>query len=323
MILVLGDLNVDVMAHLSSPIVIGEDCPSRSLSLHCGGVGANVAFALTSFGTRVRLVGCTGKDWFGDYVLSRLAEHGVDVSHVRKSDTAMSGITFIVVGPDGQRTMFGSRGANNEVPGDLGSSLDGVTAVEIAGYAFLNSATAHFAEDLLCLARAKKIWAALDVGSAPSVQVPDVLLRAFRRADTVFANADEALRITGQTDTEQAFTRLEENGCEVVLKLGRQGCQLEIEGRTTVVPPFHVQAVDTTGAGDAFTAAFVSARVWGWPAAECALFANAAGAAATTVTGAGEHMPDIGKIAALLQRSPIASEWDAIRCNAIKHLALR
>lgn len=321
MILVLGDLNVDVMAHLSSPIVIGEDCPSQSLSYHCGGVGVNVAFALTGVGTRVRLVGCTGKDWFGDHVLSQLAERGVDVSHVRKTDSVMSGMMFIAVAPDGQRTIFGSRGANSQVPGNLGPSLNGVTAVEIAGYAFLNSATAHFAEDLLCQALDKKIWAALDVGSAPSLQVPDALLRMAHRANTVFANAGEALRITGQADTEQALTRLEENGCEVVLKLGRQGCQLRIEGRRTVVPPFCVQAVDTTGAGDAFTAAFMSARLWGWPAAECALFANAAGAAATTVMGAGEHMPDIRQIAALLECPQIASEWDGIRCDVIKHLA--
>jgi sugar/nucleoside kinase (ribokinase family) len=323
MILVLGDLNVDVMARLSSPIVVGEDCPSQSLSFHCGGVGVNVAFALAGVGTRVRLVGCTGNDWFGEYVLSQLAERGVDISHVRKADGVMSGMMFIAVGPDGQRTIFGSRGANREVPGNLESSLDGVTAVEIAGYAFLNPSTAHFAEDLLCQARDKKIWAALDIGSAPSQQVPDALLRVVHRANTVFANAGEALRITGQTDTERAFTRLEENGCEVVLKLGRQGCQLRIEGRRTVVPPFCVQAVDTTGAGDAFTAAFMAARLWGWPAAECALFANAAGAAATSVMGAGEHMPDVGQIAALLECSQIAAEWDEIRCDVIEHLTSR
>jgi sugar/nucleoside kinase (ribokinase family) len=321
MILVLGDLNADIMAHLSSPIAIGEDCPSQSLSIHCGGVGVNVAFVLIGLGIRVSLVGCTGRDWFGDHILSQLTQRGVDVSQVRKTDAVMSGMMFIAVAPDGQRTIFGSRGANSEVPAPLGSSLDGVTAVEIAGYAFLNSATATFAEDLLCQAREKHVWSTLDVGSAPSLQIPDALLRMTRNADTVFANADEALRITGQSDLEQAFTRMEENGCEVVIKLGRQGCQLRIGGKRTVVPPFWAQAVDTTGAGDAFIAAFMFARVLEWPVAECALFANAAGAAATTVMGAGENMPDIRQITALLQRSQIASEWDGLRCDVIKHLA--
>jgi sugar/nucleoside kinase (ribokinase family) len=201
MILVLGDLNVDVMAPLSSPIVIGEDCPSPSLSFHCGGVGVNVAFALTGVGARVRLLGCVGKDWFGDHVLRHLAERGVDVSHVRRADGVMSGMMFIAVGPEGQRTIFGSRGANAEVPGDLESSLDGAAAVEIAGYAFLNPATARSAEDLLCQARDKKIWTALDVGSAPSLQVPDALLRIAHRVNTVFANAGEARLITGQADS--------------------------------------------------------------------------------------------------------------------------
>jgi hypothetical protein len=67
----------------------------------------------------------------------------------------------------------------------------------------------------------------------------------------------------------------------------------------------------------------MSARLWDWPAVECALFANAAGAAATTVTGAGECMPDIGQIAALLECSQIASDWDGIRRDVIEHLASR
>jgi sugar/nucleoside kinase (ribokinase family) len=153
------------------------------------------------------------------------------------------------------------------------------------------------------------------------VQVPDTLLRMTSRANTVFANAGEALLVTRQADIEQAFTKMEENGCEVVLKLGRQGCQLRIDGRMTVVPSFSVQAVDTTGAGDAFTAAFLSARLWGWPTAVCALFANAAGAAAAIVMGAGENMPDLRRVAALLQSSQIDSEWDSLRCDVIRRLA--
>jgi len=323
MILVIGDINVDVMAPLLAPLAIGEDCPSRSLAFHCGGVGVNVAAALAALGSPVRLVGCTGRDWFGDHVLAQLGSLGIEVSRVRKVDGVLTGMMFIAVSPDGQRTIFGSRGANVEPPVYEETCLEGVKAVEVAGYAFLNPATAGFADSLLQQAKKRTIWTTIDVGSAPSLQNPAALLQAVGKVNTVFANANEAHLITAQTELDGAFACLEESGCEVVLKLGQQGCQLRIDGRVTAVPPFQVKAVDTTGAGDSFTAAFMASRLWGWSAAESALFANAAGAAATTVMGAGENMLGTAEIERMLEAAKIKSDWEPVLCDVIRRLATR
>jgi len=320
MILVLGDLNVDVMAPLSAPIAIGEDCPSKSLSFHCGGVGANIAFALAALGTPARLVGCVGRDWFGDHVLSRLAGRGVDVAHVRRAGV-MTGMMYIAVTPDGQRTIFGSRGANAEPALADDACIEGVDALEVVGYAFLNDETAASAEELVRKAKQRGLWTAIDVGSAPSLQVPDKIMSVVGLFDTVFANSGEALAITGASELETAISRLERKGCEVVLKQGQQGCQLRIDGELKTVPPFAVNPVDTTGAGDAFTAAFMSGRSWEWTIAECALFANAVGAAATMMMGAGEQMPGLTKVRAQLEAVQINSDWDAIRCDVISKSA--
>jgi len=323
MVLVFGDLNVDVIARLASPILLGEDCPSEPFEFHCGGVGANVAFALAALGTPVRMVGCAGADWFGDFLVSGLSEHSIDVRHVRRSNTTMTGMMFIAVALDGQRTIFASRGANLEAPQITDSTWDEVTAVEIAGYAFLHATTAGFAENLLRDARAKNIATALDVGSSPSREIPEVLRRVAGSVDTLFANEDEARAITGASDADDVFAKLQESGCAVVLKRGAEGCQLSIDGRCRKVPPLSARIVDTTGAGDAFTAAFLAARSWKWPNAHCALLANAAGAAAASVVGAGVNMPAVASIRATLESSHFESDWEVVRCDVINRLADR
>jgi sugar/nucleoside kinase (ribokinase family) len=79
------------------------------------------------------------------------------------------------------------------------------------------------------------------------------------------------------------------------------------------VPSFAVRTVDSTGAGDAFVAAFLQARLRGWPAAEGAVVANAAGALAATVVGAGEGLPGQREAAAFLRGRRLEGKWDAVR----------
>ena len=86
MIVILGDINIDITAPLCEYPVLGQDCLAAELSFHCGGVGANTAFALARLGAPVRLVGCIGNDWFGSFVRSQLASEGIDLSLVQKAE---------------------------------------------------------------------------------------------------------------------------------------------------------------------------------------------------------------------------------------------
>src|SRR5499433_2297746 len=120
-ILVLGDINADIMAHVESWPEPGQECLAERLELHCGGVGANCALALRRWDVSVELIGCVGTDDFGRFLLKTLAADGVNVRCVRRTGKAMTGMLYINVTPDGQRTFFGSRGANQLV-GRLGQS---------------------------------------------------------------------------------------------------------------------------------------------------------------------------------------------------------
>jgi len=326
MILVVGDINVDITAPLTAPPAEGEDCLSQKLSFQCGGVGLNAAMALARSGCPVRLVSCVGKDWFADFVLGRAAREGIEVSYVQRSPSVMTGLMFITISPNGQRTFFGSRGACAELRATerLHSWLDGVTVLEIAGYAFLTPSSSQCAGQLISKAKARGIWVAVDVGTGPSREIPEKLMQVAREVDTVFANATEAEALTGQPSAERAFAALEQAGArEVILKLGGEGCLVRDNGKLCGVPPFRVEVVDTTGAGDAFTAGFLAARQWGWSLRECALFANACGAAATTAMGAGERLPGITVIEELLESGRLTLDWDGVRRELIRCLRVR
>src|SRR5207245_10551291 len=112
----------------------------------------------------------------------------------------------------------------------------------------------------------------VDVGMAPSRQIPEVILQAAAKVDILFVSQTEATALTGLRDNPSVFGALETRGVrEVVMKLGEQGCLFRENGVLREAPSFAIAAADSTGAGDAFAAAFIRARLHDWPVAEAAL----------------------------------------------------
>ncbi|HSC77981.1 MAG TPA: carbohydrate kinase family protein [Candidatus Acidoferrales bacterium] len=324
-ILVLGDINVDVLGRLPAPLRVGGDATSPALEIHLGGVGANTTLALARWKTPVRLLGSAGRDWFGDFALQTLAREGVDVSQVQRPERTATGtgLMFIAVEPDGQRTIFGSRGANTEItlPADSNGYWDGVVGLHLVGYSLLSSSGTDAVRRLLAEAGKRGAWTSLDVGDAPSRQVPQAILQVARELDILIAAFDEASALTGQRDVRGVFGALEQAGArQVVVKCGANGCWLRERGELLNAPAFSLQCTDTTGAGDAFTAALLRARHNGWPWPEAAVLANAAGALTAAVVGAGEQVPALNEIVSLLQTSRLPGEADSWRTRALELL---
>jgi sugar/nucleoside kinase (ribokinase family) len=322
-ILVFGDITVDIIGRVPAWPQPGDDCLAEALEMHCGGVGANCALGLARWGVRPRLVGCVGHDLFGEHVLGVLAKRGVDVRWVRRTRDAMTGMFYINVTPDGERTFFGSRGANalalrSRRPGEVGR---GIAAAHLVGYNFLSPGTGNAARQLIEIVRKSGGWVSLDVGIGPSKMVPRRILQMCRSVDILLLSADEAAALTGTSDPFDAFAKLRIAGArEVVLKAGKRGCLILDDGRPVLVPSFSVRVVDSTGAGDAFVAAFLQARLRGWSAAEGAIVANAAGALAATVVGAGESLPGLWEVGALLRGRRLEGKWDAVRLRVLARL---
>ena len=323
-VLILGDINVDVLGPLEAHLLVGGDSMSPRLEFHLGGVGANAAVALARWGVSVRLLGSVGQDWFGDWTLRTLEHEGVDVSFIRRSESAPTGMVFIAVEPGGQRTMFGSRGANAEITlaADAQDYWEGVTALHLTGYALLSASGQRATRRLLNEARQRGLPGSLDVGNSPSRQAREAVLQAADGLDILLAAFDEAEALTGQGDLERIVESLEERGPrQVVLKRGEAGCCFREQRKLVNAPAFPVQTVDTTGAGDAFTAALLWARLDGWPWPEAALIANAAGGLAATVVGAGEQAPDPASVRGLLQRNTLPADWEPVRQRVLERLS--
>jgi len=319
-LLVWGDINVDILGRVKAWPEPGDDCLAEKLEMHCGGVGANCALGLARWGVSTRLVGCVGQDLFGDYVLQALKDGGVDLRWVQRTTAALTGMLYINVTPDGERTFFGSRGANGlfrQLPG--WAALNGrVSAAHLAGHSFLNRASERAAKQLIKAVHGCGGWVSLDIGMQPSKVIPRKILQMSRRVDILLLSSDEAVALTGVGDPYEGFARLQEAGAhEVVLKLGRRGCLICENDTPTLVPSFAVRTVDSTGAGDAFVAAFLHARLRGWSTAEGALAANAAGALAATVVGAGDNLPSVRDIGAFLRAQRLEAKWDRVRLRVL------
>ena len=320
---VLGDINVDILAPVRNFAGLGHDYLAAALAMHCGGVGANTAIALARWGTRTRLLGTTGRDAFARLVLSRLKQQGVDVSAVRSTPQALTGLMFIPVTRGGQRTFFGSRGANALWPGPVAPQkcLRGVDALHLMGYNFLSRPVANAARKLLGEARRRGLPVSLDVGMGPARDIPRTILQVARQVDILFLSEEEAAALTGERKIVSAVAALEDARIRrLVVKRGRRGCLVRLEGREIAAPALPVATVDTTGCGDAFTAAFLHGRLAGWPLEEVALVANAAGAAAAVVLGAGEQLPGPREVGRLLRKARLKKGWEQVRYALIKRM---
>jgi len=315
-VVALGDINVDVIAHIPRYPPQGGDGLAERMSVHGGGSAANTAIALARLGLDVGLIGRVGEGPLAGWALAELAEAGVDLSAVQRDPEAMTGLMFIAVTPDGERTMFGYRGANTRTDPDL---LDEAYIAEarllhLSGYALLEAPQREAALRALEVAHRAGLRITLDVGLEATARLAGEVRNLSSQFDLVFLTLAEAGRLTGCSDAEGAVGRLLSWGVgAVALKLGGRGCLVGTGDELFGAPAFPVEVKDTTGAGDAFDAGLICGQLRGLGWRESALLANALGALAATVEGAGGSLPSREEAHALLREHVGDPSWQAWR----------
>jgi ribokinase len=261
-IVVVGDVMVDVVTRLSAPLAPGSDAPAV-IRFHGGGSAANTAAWLARAGTEPVLVGRVGDDERGRGARDELRAAVVDFT-LAVDPELPTGTCIVLVGPDGERTMAPDAGANDaltdiDLPDELLASAD---HLHVAGYALLRSGSRPAARAAISRALERGISVSVDPSSAALLS-PEFLDHA-HGAGLLLPNAEEARMLSGEDDPERAARALAARFREVVVTLGAEGA-LWTDGRETVrrdaVP---VEAVvDSTGAGDAFAAGLLAARLDG------------------------------------------------------------
>ncbi len=267
----------------------GEEAFAENYSREAGGGAVNTACALAKLGRNAALVSVVGrKD--GDWVLERVREFGVDTSAVRRSDRA-TGITAAISSP-ADRTFFTYRGASGEIPVLLRDSrfVNELAHARHVHFAFQPERDAAIpAFEKL---RAAECTISLDLGWHEQwLRDPDNI-DVIRLASVFLPNQLEAQTITGQRDPRAMLEAFARCGVRTVaIKLGEQGAVMLKAGKIYSSSSYDVQAVDTTGAGDAFDAGFIHAMLDQEPPERCLAIACLCGALSTRGFGALSALP--------------------------------
>jgi sugar/nucleoside kinase (ribokinase family) len=284
-IVVLGDVMVDVVARLSAPLAAASDAPAV-IRFHGGGSAANAAAWLAAAGAEPVLVGCVGDDERGRQAREELRRSGVDARLVVDPELP-TGTCVVLVGADGERTMVPDAGANDALrEGDLADELLSPGGhLHVAGYALIRERSRAAARG--AIGRAVKVGMSVSVDPSSSALLSAEFLDWADGACLLLPNAAEAEALTGLADAEPAARALTERFPEVVVTLGADGALWTDGTEVLRAPAEPVGAVtDSTGAGDAFAAGLLSARLSGAPSAEALASGCRLAARAVTQTGA-------------------------------------
>lgn len=284
----LGDVMLDVLARLPGELQVGSDTPAP-IELTPGGSAANTAAWAAFLGTATTLVARIGDDVLGRAVLDTLAASGLDLQ-VTVDPRRRTGTCVVLVAPGGERTMVPDGGANDALADDPipEAAWHGTRQLHLSGYALFREGARDAATAALATAR--------ELGCGVSVDAASVApLRAFGTSRflglvdgcLVVANRDEAEVLTDSTEPAEAARRLARQTGEAVVKCGPDGAVWSDGQRLHAAPAPAIRPVDTTGAGDAFAAGLLTARLRGAGVPEQLTAAAAAAATAVARVGGG------------------------------------
>lgn len=298
-IVVVGSINIDLVAKAEHIPVAGETVAGLEFQSHPGGKGANQAVAIARLGYPVHMIGRTGNDAFGTQLREGLRHAGVEISGVAISPGS-SGVAVILVSPSGENVIVVTPGANGLVtPADIDANID---AIRSAGLVLTQlEIPLATVEHLAGVCTREGVPLMLD--PAPACELPESVLKHIRWFTPNETEAGFYLPEESCDGLPEAIAKsLLALGPEaVVLKLGARGVYLQDrDGLDRQVDGFKVRAVDTTAAGDAFNGSFAAALMLGIAPEDSARFAAAAAAISVTRAGAQPSMPTLSEVQQLL-----------------------
>lgn len=289
-ILVIGSLNMDLVATVDNLPQKGQTVFGKTFTIYPGGKGANQAVAAAKLGGRVTMVGCVGKDYYGEQLIQGLKDVNINTEFIRYCGIA-TGTALITVDNNGANTIVVVGGANLECSiNDVDKALSGF---KVPGILLIqhetNQETVSYA-----VKKAKQHGWLVILNPAPARSISDDVLACI---DLITPNETEASTITGDTintfsDAEQAAQKLLARGVkDVVITMGQQGALSMGSSGKYYIPAFKVQAVDTVAAGDAFSGALAAAIAENKTLKESLTFAAKAAAISVTRHGAQPALP--------------------------------
>jgi len=290
----------DILAIGEALVELNQPEPDAPFTPGFGGDTSNAMIAATRSGAKAGYFTAVGADRFGRSLMELWAREGVDASRVIVSAAAHTGLYFVTHGASGHEFSYmragsaASRLTEADLPADL---VRGARLLHVSGIsqAISSSATdAVFAAIEIAKAAGRlvsydtnlrlKLW--------PLTRARAIMHEAMRQVDVALPGFDDAVQLTGLIAPDAIVDFYLRLGAEVVaLTLGREGALVGTPGRRERVAPFKVEAIDATGAGDAFDGAFLCEYLASGDPFAAARFANVAAALSTRGYGAIAPLP--------------------------------
>lgn len=301
-IVVVGSLNMDFAVEVKEMPEKGETILGKKVSLIPGGKGANQAYAVSRLGKKVQMIGAVGTDIFGDKLVFNLEKAGVGTEGICRVENRESGQAFVFVNEAGENSITVIQGANQDLTearvDENAERIDRCDAV-VMQLEVPVPTVVHTAQ----VARKKGKLVYLD----PAPARPDLPDELFASVDIMKPNETELKILTGmEVSTGEeiilaAKSLLKKGVGAVIVTLGEKGCVLVTEKLVKEFPARKVKAVDTTAAGDSFTAGFLAAYEPDGEKREenleeALLFAGKVSAIAVTRKGAQSSIPTLAEV---------------------------
>lgn len=251
-ICVVGSCNIDLITRVPRLPKLGETMAGYEFHIGYGGKGANQAVMAAKLGAQVTMIGKVGRDVFGEGTLNNFREQGIDTGRMLFDENHFSGVAPIFVDNNARNFIVIVPGANSDLsPADAQAARDVILASDI----LICQLEIPLETTLEAFRIAKTGNVRTILNPAPAAALPDELLRL---ADICAPNETETELLTGMpvattVEAEAAARQLLARGPKtVILTLGERGAMVVDEDGVETLAAVQVNAVDPTGAGDAF-----------------------------------------------------------------------
>jgi len=308
-VLTIGEILVEIMRKNRD---LPFNVPAEFVGPFPSGAPAIFADAVARLGCPSAIVGAVGDDDFGVMVVNRLKRDGVDVSRVKVLKNYLTGIAFVSYFSNGTRRFIFhlKRSASSKISAKninedyivrfkhlhiMGSALSVSRSMREACYKAVK------------IAHENGLSISLDPNLRPELllshKIREICKPVIERADFILPSIEEMKVLAGTEDVDSACSKMLNIDVNVIaVKMGSLGSTIYTEGGKKHIPPFKVDEIDPTGAGDTYDAAFIVGLLRGWSLEKTGYYANAAGALAVTKFGPMEGCPTHKEILKLMER---------------------
>lgn len=302
-IVIIGSANMDLIVKTTVIPQAGQTVRAEGFLTSPGGKGANQAVAVARLGGAAAFVGKVGSDAYGDELIKSLTHFGIDTANVMQTGDAPTGVAVILLEESGENRIIVAPGANDLL---LHNEIHTFLTKHKEAAAVLLQLEIPIDTVKQAIATAKTLGIPVIIDAGPALSCD---LSIFQGVDILSPNQTEIQALTGcpAATIEEAYIACGEllaqsQAKTVVLKMGSQGCLVCDSNQSRHFPAFPIEPVDTTAAGDGFTAALAVGVQEGWTQQRMIDFANATGALTATRIGAYQAIPSNQEVMDFLRR---------------------